>query len=258
VTVLNVISLGAGVQSTTMALMAAHGEITPMPDAAIFADTGDEPQAVYEHLAWLRSANVLPFPIHIVSRGRLSESLFAGDDSARIPFFVGAGGMANRQCTRNFKLRPIRRKARELLGDVRPGPGTITQWIGISLDEAWRMKPSGVRYVINRWPLVDLRISRGDCLEWLKRHDYPEPPKSACVYCPYQSDRQWRSLEGSDRELALSVDERLRSPENVARFRGELFAHRSRKPLGEVDLSTAEDRGQINLFMNECEGLCGT
>lgn len=29
---LRVLSLGAGVQSTTLALMAAHGEIGPMPD----------------------------------------------------------------------------------------------------------------------------------------------------------------------------------------------------------------------------------
>jgi len=37
-----------------MALMAARGDITPMPDCAIFADTGWEPNAVYE---WLVCAN---------------------------------------------------------------------------------------------------------------------------------------------------------------------------------------------------------
>jgi hypothetical protein len=42
-----VLSLGAGVQSTTLALMAAHGEVGPMPDCAIFADTCWEPKAVY-------------------------------------------------------------------------------------------------------------------------------------------------------------------------------------------------------------------
>jgi hypothetical protein len=52
---LRVLSLGAGVQSTTMALMAAHGEVGPMPDCAIFSDTGWEPNAVYQHLAWLMS-----------------------------------------------------------------------------------------------------------------------------------------------------------------------------------------------------------
>ena len=45
---LRVLSLGAGVQSTTLALMAAHGEIGPMPDCAIFADTGWEPRIPFE------------------------------------------------------------------------------------------------------------------------------------------------------------------------------------------------------------------
>ena len=88
---LRVLSLGAGVQSTTLALMAAHGEIGPMPDCAIFADTGWEPKAVYEHLAWLRSPNVLPFPVHIVSAGNLRADIVAGAQGERwasIPAFT--------------------------------------------------------------------------------------------------------------------------------------------------------------------------
>ena len=41
----NVISLGAGVQSSTMALMASRGELLGIQvDFAIFADTRDEPE----------------------------------------------------------------------------------------------------------------------------------------------------------------------------------------------------------------------
>lgn len=57
---------------TTLVLMVAHGEIGPMPDCAIFADMGWRPKPVYEDLAWLRSSNVLPFPVHIVSPGRFA------------------------------------------------------------------------------------------------------------------------------------------------------------------------------------------
>lgn len=35
------------------------------------------------------------------------------------------------------------------------------------------------------------------------------------------------------------------------------WVHRDRIPLDEVDLTTAEDHGQLNLFINECEGMCG-
>ena len=72
------LSLGAGVRSTILALTAAHGDIGPMPDCAIFADTGWEPSAVREHLAWLISGNVLPFPVRIVSNGNRADLLRAG------------------------------------------------------------------------------------------------------------------------------------------------------------------------------------
>jgi hypothetical protein len=269
---LRVISLGAGVQSTTMALMAAHGEIGPMPDCAIFADTGAEPQPVYDHLAWMMSLNVLPFPVHVVTAGNLRDVLMgraawvSGNDG-RPPFFAvnddGAPGSLNRQCTRHFKIAPIRRKMRELLG-LEPGqrgPKTVAaeQWIGISLDEAARMKPSRDRYIENRWPLIEKRMTRRDCLKWLETHDYPLPAKSACTFCPYRNDAGWRDLRDNDAASfadAVAVDHAIRDNMPGVK-RSQVFIHRSLKPLDEVDLSTAEERGQLNLFINECEGMCG-
>ncbi len=69
-----VISLGAGVQSSTMALMAANGEL-PKPDCAIFADTGYEPKAVYRYLEFLKK--VLPYPIYNVSKGNIRDDMLA-------------------------------------------------------------------------------------------------------------------------------------------------------------------------------------
>ncbi len=108
---LRVISLGAGVQSTTMALMAAHGEITPMPDCAIFADTQSEPQAVYDHLKWLMSPNVLPFPIHVVTKGSLRAAILSASagrtrNDGRPPLYIrnpdGTKGILKRQCTADY------------------------------------------------------------------------------------------------------------------------------------------------------------
>ena len=104
---LHIISLGAGVQSSTMALMAAAGEITPMPTAAIFADTQDEPQSVYRWLDWLEKQ--LPFPTYRVTAGRLSDAIVKWDFT-QIPAFK-SGSMGKRQCTRHYKLDPIRKKA---------------------------------------------------------------------------------------------------------------------------------------------------
>jgi len=294
---LRVISLGAGVQSTTLALMAAHGEIGPMPDCAIFADTGWEPRAVYDHLAWLRSANVLPFPVHIVSAGDLRADILAGAQGERwasIPAFtrnvtpagaelpvydedengdvviVGsrllrterAGvGMIRRQCTSEYKIVPIRRKVRELLsiaGRRSPKTPVAEQWIGISIDEALRMKPSFEGWQVNRWPLIERGMTRRDCLRWLARHDYPLPPKSACIGCPFHSDDHWRDMRDHDPASwgdAVSIDRAIRN--GFRGIRGEIYLHRSAVPLEQVDLSTDADRGQIDLWPNECEGLCG-
>lgn len=259
---LRAISLGAGVQSTTMALMAAHGEIGPMPDCGIFADTGWEPKAVYEHLRWLRSPNVLPFPVHVVSAGNLRDDTLAGMNSARqrfapVPWFIlsprGKVGMGRRQCTKEYKLRPIQRKIVELLGGKRPKGGAEV-WIGISLDEASRQRPSRVQYIVNRHPLLELRMKRRDCLAWLSERGYPAPPKSSCIGCPFHDDEQWRGLTPAEFADAVEVDRAIRSQ---PRMRGQQFMHSSLKPLDQVDLSTAEDRGQLNLFINECEGMCG-
>jgi hypothetical protein len=269
---LRVLSLGAGVQSTTMALMAAHGEIGPMPDAAIFADTGAEPKPVYDHLTWLMSANVLPFPVYVVSAGNLRDILtgnaqWKGGNDGRPPFYVindkGEAGTLNRQCTRHFKIDPIRRKVRELLGlkHGQRGPKTAAaeQWIGISLDEATRMKPSRDRYIESRWPLIEKRMTRRDCLKWLAAHDYPLPAKSACTFCPFRNDVGWRDLRNNDPASfadAVAIDKVIRDGMPGVN-RSQVFIHRSLKPLDEVDLSTAEERGQLNLFINECEGMCG-
>lgn len=259
---LRVISLGAGVQSTTMALMAAHGEIGPMPDCAIFADTGWEPRAVYNHLDWLSSPNVLPFPIHRVSNGNIRKMLVTEERGryAAVPFFLGNGGMGRRQCTHEFKLKPIGWKLRDLLGKGRRDripAGAVETWIGISTDEAVRMKPSKVQWQVNRWPLIERRMNRGDCIAWLERHGYSRPPKSACLGCPFKSNEAWRSLRDESPEEwadAVAVDRQIRVTGTLRDAKNAQYVHPDRVPLDQADL---RHDGQPDLFGNECEGMCG-
>lgn len=265
---LRVISLGAGVQSTTMALMAAHGEIGPMPDCAIFADTGWEPAAVYAHLDWLKSR--LPFPVYTVRREGFDLGYSAihavtagGPIGALPPYFLTPTGMINKQCSKEFKTRPVLRKIRRLLG-VEEGQraafdGVVAeQWLGISLDEAQRMKPCESRYIEHRWPLIERRMTRRDCLKWIEEAQYPRPPKSSCIFCPFKGDAQWRDMRDNhpdDWARAVAFDAAIRP--GFLGMEGAAYLHRERVPLDRVDLSTAEDRGQLNMFNNECEGMCG-
>jgi hypothetical protein len=266
------ISLGAGVQSSTMALMAAHGEIGPMPDGAIFADTQAEPNAVYQWLDHIEG--LLPFPIHRVTAGNLTKRALTPHISKKgntyyktaIPFHTKAedgkpGRIPHRTCTVDFKIKPITKALRKLCV-VKRGTKTpqVTSWIGISLDEVQRMKPAREAWVVTRWPLIEKRMTRQGCLEWMREHDYPEPPRSACVYCPFKSNAEWRRLKMHDPKGfadAVDFDEKARALRENTNMKSQPFVHRSLVPLDQVDFRNDVDKGQLTMWNDECTGMCG-
>jgi hypothetical protein len=268
----NVLNLGAGVQSSTLALMAAVGEIKPMPDFAIFADTQAEPKSVYTWLDWLEKQ--LPFPVHRVTRGNMTADMMAFRTAkdgrvwtkSTIPAFMqapdGSIGLLGRSCTADYKIAPILKNLRRLCGIKRGEKQVqITQSIGISYDEIQRMKPSRDKWTQHRWPLVELEMRRHDCIAWLKQRGFPEPPRSACSYCPFHSNKEWRRLKEHEPEAfaeAVQVEKELqRTKAATDNMRSVPWLHKSCVPLEDVDLSTEEDAGQLDMFGNECEGLCG-
>lgn len=273
---IHIISLGAGVQSSTMALMAAAGEITPMPKCAIFADTQDEPQSVYEWLGWLTPR--LPFPVHVVTKGKLSEQALKMNvtkDGRRysktdIPFFTldsrnQIGKITARACTFDFKLSPLFKESKKIAG-IKRGQKTVgvIQWIGISVDEISRCKPSREKWAQSRWPIMELRMNRNDCISWMKKRGFPLPPRSACVFCPYHNNAEWRRLkkdEPAEFEKAVQFEKAVgKAKRQSSNFDCVPYLHRSCKPLSEIDFSTEEERGQGWLWgqwSGECEGMCG-
>jgi len=264
---LTVISLGAGVQSSTMAIMAAKGDF-PNVDCAIFADTGYEPKAVYTYLNFL--SNILPYPIFKVRKGNIRDDMLAAKGTTNFvvaPFFTqnkitGKKGMVMRQCTNDYKIQPIRTKIRELCnvkkGKHFPKDKYVEQWIGISTDEAGRMKPARDKYILNRHPLIEAKMSRQDCIDYLKKNDIPLPEKSACIVCPYHNDAYWHFMKTERQEEfadAVEFDKKIRT--GSRKINDHLFLHRKCIPLDEVEFNKKETDKQLDMFNNECEGMCG-
>jgi hypothetical protein len=255
--------------------MAAAGQIKPMPKAAIFADTQAEPASVYEWLNWLEKQ--LPFPVHRVTYGSLttrSLTKFTNRKTGKpyikrlIPAFIqnadGSHGLLGRSCTYDHKIIPITRKVREL-ALIKRGQSTLgaIQWIGISFDEIHRMKPSRDQWSKHRWPLIEMEMTRRDCVKWMEANGYPKPPRSACVYCPFHSDQEWRRLQTEEPEAfaqAVQYERKLqelhKSTEVSNCLRGIPFLHDSLKPLSEINFSEDTTQGQFK-WGNECEGMCG-
>ena len=277
----HILNLGAGVQSSTLALMASHGEITPLPTCAIFADTKAESQEVYDWLDWLETK--WAFPVYRVSKGDLTkDSLTPAKATAKaknykegeeymkriIPLFglMPNGEVAaalGRNCTADYKIRPIEKKIKQL-AEIKRGEKEVKviQWIGISYDEIQRMKESQLHWTKLRYPLIELEMHRHHCKEWMAKNGYPEPPRSACYYCPFHSDHEWRKLRDNDPEhfaKAIAFDKEIRELSKKDKvMKMEAYIHRSCKPLDEVDFDSDEDKGQLTWdFQADCSGMCG-
>ena len=282
----NVLNLGAGVQSSALALMAAHGEIAPTPDFAIFADTQSEPKNVTDWLETLRelvNAAPHPFPIYTVTAGNLEEVSLTparatsrakyykeGEEYMRrvIPIFgIKPDGTKTaaigRSCTADYKIKPIEKKIKEMCKIERGQKDiTVTQWIGISWDEMQRMKEARQPWTQIRWPLIEKRMTRHHCKKLMLDKGYPEPPRSACYFCPFHDNTEWRRMRDEDPEYfqkAINFDRKIRDLGKAdSALKMEVYVHSSCKPLDEIDFDNYEDKGQqVWDFQAECEGMCG-
>jgi 3'-phosphoadenosine 5'-phosphosulfate sulfotransferase (PAPS reductase)/FAD synthetase len=255
------LSLGAGVQSSTLLALSAEG-ILPKIDYAIFADTGWEPKSVYDHLDRLEREIATPagIPVLRVSSGNIRNDALNPDHRfASMPLYIlntdGRPGMTRRQCTGEYKVKPIKKKIRDLLGypyPTRIPKGVfVEQWIGISTDEFHRAKDAYVKYMQNRHPLIDMGWSRSDCVRYLTSLDLAETPKSSCLGCPFHGNAQWRRIRDNspaEWEDVVEFEAAIRKGNARAnasgnRLLGEAFLHRSRVPLGRapIDHVTASE-----------------
>ena len=284
---MRVLSLGGGQQSTAVYLLAATGAIPPI-DHAIFADTGEEPQWVYDNLWWLGSLDVgAPISIRYLKEPggtpiRLGDNLIRGNAGrfASIPafvrhtgLFVGGGenaqGKGRRQCTREFKTRIVEQTIRRELLGLAPGRAhrgeRITQVFGFDYDEGGRIVDLEARLAKGRlsagdFPLWDRRWRRKDCVEYLAATWGREVLPSACTFCPLVNDgfrRLVRDRDPDGHRRACEVDAALRRPGAAASrmMDGELYIHRKMAPLAVVDLDEDDD-GTFG-YVRSCDGYCG-
>ena len=197
----DVLSMGGGVQSSTLWLMNIAGLITPRAEFAIFSDTGDEREGTHDYLDYLDEQSIkagFP-PIMKVSAGNIVKDALENDGvgakHAHMPLWVDSGkdkaGRLQRQCTGHYKIKVVRREIRRIFG-----MNKYAQWIGFSMDEIARRNDTNFpQYITPRYPLLEMRISRDDCKTWLKENGHPEPIKSSCNICPFRSDPEWLDMK---------------------------------------------------------------
>lgn len=266
------LSLGAGVQSSALLVMSnlgLHG--CPRADVAIFADTQSEPPWVYEQVERLKKWSKIP--VHVITFGNLEKAIHNNAGASRsttceIPFWVpGQDGKAapiRRQCTSNYKIRPIVKYVRQILWcRGRPVKKKVRCLIGISLDEITRMKPSREYWITNDFPLVNAGLRRDDCQRILKDNGVPMPEKSACYFCPYRDDAGWQDMKERHPDQfarAVEYDKQIRGISTL-KVKRPFFISQSLQPLGEVDFEARIKKRtalpMFDSFTEECSGHCG-
>ena len=267
---MKIISLGLGVQSTALYFLSSMG-IIPKADFAVFADPGAESEETYKYLQYLQIWQKSNHGIEIVVENGCNiytdiiQKSKANKQFASIPGFTqnedGTTGILRRQCTREYKIAQVHKAIRKLY-DLKPYqrfPKTDI-WIGITLDEAHRAKDSREKWANNIYPFLNYPDSyltkpwnRFDCISFYQENNLVIPPKSSCVFCPYQSPNRWKNvMKSRDREKVIHVDKAIRDM-SMKGMRAPIYLTSHCLPIDKINFQNIPE----DMFGNECEGYCG-
>jgi len=215
--------------------MSALGVLPPV-DLAIHSDTGWERKHTLDFAArwtpWLADHGVPVLTVH----PKDGIGAFLENNSITLPAFTRRhdgtpSGMLRRQCTNAWKLRPIRHWLRP-----HKTSSQVQLWIGITCDEAKRMRESGVKYIQNHYPLIQRFYTRDMTIRFLNDAGLEVPPKSTCICCPFHTQAIWNQIRHvkEDWQRAVDVDQAIRtalSPKFLC------YLHHTRKPLLQCNFS---------------------
>lgn len=270
----NIISYGAGTQSTGLILMALNGEYDlPRPDFAIFADTGAEPEFIYDYFDYFQKYCKKHYGFDIYLTKKKGESLLdklaSPQKQSRNGFFTssvppfytlnedGTKGMLNRQCTSDYKTNPTS----SFINRTIEKKVKYNLWLGMSFDERSRMRISTNKRRINKYPLVNNFVIRKMTIDYVKEKGLKTPQRSSCFFCPFHSPRYWKWLKKEHKSefiKACDVEQKIQSLQNHnSILKSTPFLHRSCKPLSEIDFDIDTQLDMFPELIDECEGYCG-
>lgn len=221
-----VLSYGGGVQTVAMVAAVIQGKL-PRPDYIVIADTSREKTSTWDYLDEVVQPALaqIGLTVEIASHDLSTVDLYAHNGDLLVPAFTKTGKLPT-FCSNEWKQRVIMRWLRAQ--DVE----ACDVWIGFSVDESGRAKPSGVEWFTRRFPLLELGMTRADCKVIIDELGWPMPYKSACWMCPNMNDAEWAEMKEAypnDFKRAIALEDEIREWDD------EVWLHRSGVPLAEVE-----------------------
>lgn len=233
-----------------IAVLVVQGKL-PRPERIVMADTGREATLTWDYLrdSVQPLLATIGMQVEIAPHSLSTVDVYpkSGNGKPLIPAFTAEGAKLENYCSVEWKRRVV---ARWLRGQGYGPQRQVNEWLGISTDEVHRAKfPEG--WIEHSYPLLDLRLSRSDCITLVQKAGLPEPPRSSCWMCPFRSDKEWMELR--DRKDGDWLKAQLFEVEHLLGPGRGLYLHRSAKPLAEVSFRH-ENQGEL---FDVCEeGRC--
>lgn len=218
---------GGGTQSAAIAALIVGGDIAP-PDLAYIVDTEREKSttwAYYDSILRPELARVGVDLVRIPRSQYCCVDVWADNGTILIPVYTSTGKLSA-YCSNEWKKRVGMRWLRD------QGVKSCENWLGISTDEMKRVRFSGVGWLVNKFPLIELGLSRSDCIATVLSLGWPKPPRSSCWMCPNMGTPEWVDMQvnqPNDYQKAVTFEGAIRKHDP------EIYLRKERKPLAEIE-----------------------
>lgn len=252
----NVLSNGGGTQSNaTICLI--HAGILPKPDAIVMADTEREMPNVFEYQRKyiLPLVDEMGIPFVVAKKSDFTDWDLYDKRGEPLPgFFTERNGRKSNDdcnkkpayCSSKWKTE-VSRKFLNLhfKDEVKNG---VDSWIGYTTDELRRVRTPIGKWQ-SRYPLIELRMTRPDCIKYVENYGLPTPPKSACWMCPNRPNHEWLDMKRHQPDVFQKA---VQFEVELQKEHPHLWLHQKGIPLDKVDFSTND--GQLDMFCDN--GFC--
>lgn len=269
---LKILSCGAGMQSTALALMscqnALYGKrhppsklpypLVPIYSHVIFCDLGFEPSWVHDQVEFIKEAcKTADIPFIILDSPLYKDFMenFGERRTISIPWWTlgddGHKSKMPRNCTIDYKVDLIAKYVRwELLGykkyaRLRDEDKKAHEiHMGFSAEEIRRCKENPNPLFVNKFPLVEMGLTRADNYAYIRDVWGLETKASACTFCPFHRNYFFQHLKENlpeEYKKLIGVDELLRDKKPKPPMDSDLFISRSRKRIADLTPEECND-----------------
>lgn len=268
---MKILSCGAGQQSTALALMSCENAImgkhrhplVPIYDVILFCDLGGEREWVYEQVDFIAEAcGRAGIPFYILKDKNLKDDYMLNFGKSRvctIPFWSiddnGKKGKMTRHCTIDYKIIQMQNFVRwSLLGYYKgqrtkqEDIGAHEMHIGFTAEEQRRIFDSKHKLFVNKFPMVEMGLTRADNYAYGKEYWGIETKGSACLFCPFHTNyffNQCKHTCHKDYKVILDFDNMLEHGTPNSRIgvpNSKIYISRSRKRIKDLSDSECQDK----------------